>query len=98
MTWKRGNAEEFLEDIMTEHVCEWMISFSSNNPLDGVCRCQWCPAILDITQTEARINATERLSALITDLVADASDGVNEMGGPFVAVSVIARILEGKDD
>ena len=83
---------------MTEHVHEWALRIASDGRVYAEC-IAWteCMAKLTIFEAEARLNATERLSALITDLVANASDGVNEMGGPFVALSVIANILEGKD-
>lgn len=89
---------------MTEHVHEWMISFSSNNPLDGVCRCQWCPAILDITQTERRLNATERLSAENALRLADALDNIalawdgKDAGKGTKRLRAYADILEGKDE
>ena len=99
MTWKTGNADEFLEDTMddkmTEHVHEWELTFKPDS--FRRVRCKHCPEQMLDFEIEQRLNATERLSALITDLVANASDGVNDMGGPFVALSVIARILEGKD-
>lgn len=43
-----------------------------------------------------RLNAMEELWELMAFLQAE--DGPNEMGGPFVAVSVIAARLEGDDE
>ena len=75
---------------MTEHVHEWI-------PGGGYDDCfWWCSCGKDIVGDDItrRLNATERLKKLMADLQEDAKDGPNEMGGPFVAVSIIVRTLE----
>ena len=102
MTWKTGDADEFLEDIMTKHVCEWLIGWE---PEIGeiLARCERisvCDASMGLDEIEARLNATERLSA------ADAREAARLITSPIGAerfseanaLDAYANILEGKDD
>ncbi len=77
---------------MTDHVHEWELG--SN----GLIVC-WAGEkkvhVMEWDKVIRRLNATERLDKLIADLQ-DSNDGPNEMGGPFVALSVIAAALEGE--
>ena len=60
MTWKTGNADEFLEDTMddkmTEHVCEWEYRYIADKP-----RCRICLEYMGTGEMLRRLNATERL-------------------------------------
>ena len=49
---------------MTEHVCEWELKayLYVGVPIFG-CKIKGCHEKLDVRQAEARLNATERLSA-----------------------------------
>ena len=75
---------------MPEHVHEWKIRGAGFRCKDF----PKCPVQLSNEEAEARLNATERLKVLIANLMAESADGPNEMGGPFIAISVIASTLE----
>jgi len=101
MTWKTGDADEFLEDIMTEHVCVWA------RTLGGSIRCAVCGDSMTQKEELRRLNATERLSAkvarrnaVILRLNADKlSYGEQTQGyADSVDLFAYADILEGKDD
>ena len=62
MTWKTGDADEFLEDIMTEHMCKW----EWDEDIDGIhflCCYNGCTDTMFPDEILKRVNATERLSA-----------------------------------
>ena len=94
MTWKTGDADEFLEDIMTEHVCKFYVAYPVGGR-DYRCKCGRAATPQEIV---AKLNTTERLNAGIAELMDDCKDDPNEMGGPFVSLSWIVNILEGKDE
>lgn len=86
------------EKGMTEHVHEWT---EAAKQYEGVSllwfKCKECNEPITPEEVILRLNATERLQELIAVLQDEAKDGPNEMGGPFVAVSVIASALEEND-
>ena len=109
MTWKTGDADEFLEDIMTERVHEWKwTEVEVSSPLgpftDKYYRCLKCPEKMYGHQAEARLNATERLSAEDARVAANdlqQSRQVNELLTDIetiVTLRAYADILEGKDE
>ena len=59
MTWKTGDADEFLEDIMTEHVCKFYVAYPVGGR-DYRCKCGRAATPQEIV---AKLNATESLSA-----------------------------------
>jgi len=63
MTWKTGDADEFLEDIMNEHVCEW--NFCA---MDEWAWCE-CGKTLNFQKIESCLNATEKSGALKEALI-----------------------------
>ena len=95
--WVTGSAEEFLEDIMNEHVHEWKPDIYEKAYLGARCDCGETMSEVDVT---ARLNATERLSA------GRARGGTqflsrikNTPGNDFAnALRAYADILDGKDD
>ena len=102
--WKTGDADEFLEDIMTEHVCVWKPDIYEKAYLGARCDCGETMSEVDVT---ARLNATERLSAkvarrngVILRLGADrVSYGKQTQGyGDSIDLMAYANILEGKDE
>ena len=100
MTWKTGDADEFLEDIMTKHVCEWKwTEVEVSSPLgpftDKYYRCLKCPEKMYGHQAEARLNATERLSS---SSAIQASRGQGLRGYVVKSLLAYADILDGKDD
>ena len=112
MTWKTGDADEFLEDIMNEHVHEWQISAGWFNEPCAVYKAfciayEDCKAVLHPAEINRRLNATERLSAkvarrngVILRLGADrVSYGKQTQGyGDSLDLMAYADILEGKDE
>ena len=92
---RRGEGDDIVgkEKAMPDHIHTW--EFEKDGAI--VCRLHsngiW---VMNKDDAERRLNAMERLEKLIADLQ-DANDGPNEMGGPFVALSVIASALEGED-
>lgn len=70
---------------------------AETEPYEGIhITCATCDdGYLSDEEIERRLNAVEELDELIKFLQEE--DGPNEMGGPFVAVSVIAARLEGDD-
>ena len=108
MTWKTGDADEFLEDIMTEHVHKWRF-YRASWSYETMARCtvKGCNESLDGDEVTRRLNATERLSAkvarrngVILRLGADrVSYGKQTQGyGDNLDLMAYADILEGKDD
>ena len=99
--WKVGDADEFLEDIMTEHVCEWKPDIYEKAYLGARCDCGETMSEVDVT---ARINATDRLSAeLATEILGFLIRKLGLAGylGTTVyqdALKAYADILEGKDE
>ena len=97
---------------MTKHVCEWKwTEVEVSSPLgpftDKYYRCLKCPEKMYGHQAEARLNATERLSAkvarrngVILRLGADrVSYGKQTQGyGDSLDLMAYAAILEGKDE
>ena len=79
---------------MTEHVHEW----GPWHPWCSTYRCihPGCYKNMPSAEVAKRLNATERLRAGIDELMDAAKDDPNEMGGPFVSLSWVANILEGK--
>ena len=105
MTWKTGDADEFLEDIMTEHVHEWIPRALDWDHTDGVCcNVRGCGAQMDNEEMNARLNATERLSAEDARVAANdlqQSRQVNELLTDIetiVTLRAYADIREGKDE
>ena len=104
--WKTGDADEFLEDIMTKHVCEWKwTEVEVSSPLgpftDKYYRCLKCPEKMYGHQAEARLNATERLSAetMRTYLHTEQSvENYDLWTSSLQALREYADILEGKDE
>ena len=105
MTWKTGDADEFLEDIMTEHACKFYVAYPVGGR-DYRCKCGRAATPQEIV---AKLNATERLSA------EDARDLAHEIkrhdyaslaktwrykGSEALhdAAVAYADILEGKDE
>ena len=97
MTWKTGSAEEFLEDIMTEHVCKWARGDDGFYPFI----CSECNRRMTKSEALTRLNATERLSAedatFAHAIIAEhTSMGVNHI--VCKRLFSYTNILEGKDD
>ena len=103
MTWKTGDADEFLEDIMTEHVCKW----GWDEDADGIhflyCY-SGCTDTMFPDEILQRVNATERLSAKRALLIANAIDKLGytidgmDGGNSTRYLRDYADILEGKDE
>ena len=94
MTWKTGDADEFLEDIMTEHVCKW----EWDEDIDGIhflCCYNGCTDTMFPDEILKRVNATERLSS---SSAIQASRGQGLRGYVVKSLLAYADILEGKDD
>ena len=91
--WKTGDADEFLEDIMTEHVCVWA------RTLGGSIRCAVCGDSMTQKEELRRLNATERLSAEDAHMLYHAApQRSDEDYRRKDALFDYANILEGKDD
>jgi len=105
MTWKTGDADEFLEDIMTEHVHKWRF-YRASWSYETMARCtvKGCNESLDGDEVTRRLNATERLSAeLATEILGFLIRKLGLVGylGTTVyqdALRDYANILEGKDE
>ena len=90
---------------MTEqHECEWQ-SIVDWWRKSSWFRCRNCGAEIEMHEAEARLNEyetlkriTERLKAGVDEMMDACKDDPNEMGGPFVSLSWVANILDGKDD
>jgi len=93
---------------MTEHVHEFEINYEQTGWEIGhiVVECMWCPKTLKISEAEARLNATERLSAedvrlLYVDIyeLIVLHDNLKTMmcGDARGKLRAYADILEGKD-
>ena len=67
MTWKTGDADEFLEDIMTKHMCKFYVAYPVGGR-DYRCKCGRAATPQEIV---AKLNATERLSAERAGKMAD---------------------------
>ena len=105
--WRTGDADEFLEDIMNEHVHEWQISAGWFNEPCAVYKAfciayEDCKAVLHPAEINRRLNATERLSADFATGLAEWCEsmamepqGENGCGNILRAY---ANILEGKDE
>ena len=65
-----------------------------NNRLETITREE---AELRLNEYETLKEITERLKAGVDEMMDAAKDDPNEMGGPFVSLSWVANILEGKD-
>jgi len=98
--WKTGDADEFLEDIMTEHVHEWARGDDGFYPFI----CSECNRRMTKAEALTRINATERLSAEDARVAANdlqQSRQVNELLTDIetiVTLRAYTDILEGKDE
>ena len=96
MTWKTGDADEFLEDIMTEHVCKFYVAYPVGGR-DYRCKCGRAATPQEIV---AKLNATERLSA--EDATRNARiiemNAVDYQPSALKALQAYADILEGKND
>ena len=77
---------------MTEHVCKW--EFRGNGDIEIMCNHKNCWETLSFDQAEARLNATERLSANDARYYGELS-GITLIRD---AMQTYANILEGKDD
>ena len=100
MTWKTGDADEFLEDIMTEHVHKWRF-YRASWSYETMARCtvKGCNESLDGDEVTRRLNATERLSAEDAHMLYHAApQRSDEDYRRKDALFDYANILEGKDD
>ena len=98
MTWKTGDADEFLEDIMTEHVHKWRF-YRASWSYETMARCtvKGCNESLDGDEVTRRLNATKRLSA---ERARGAASLLAYEGFETSAADIksYADILEGKDE
>ena len=87
---------------MTEHVCEWEYAWV-DSPAHHVFCCR-CGEFLDDDDVEARLNATERLSAVAANGLLDlmATGIPSYLSSVWAswrdALQAYADILEGKDE
>ena len=82
---------------MTEHVCEWVWDIRENDAW-FFCKDPYCKRPMGALEIEARLNATERLSAEIVNGLLEGDDSPDLLIYERVALRAYANILEGKDD
>ena len=82
--------------VPTEHVCEWKVILSLSKNIYAVC--PTCDACMDKEEIEARLNATERLSAELATAILGFITRKLGVWHWTEALIAYANILEGKDD
>ena len=80
---------------MTEHVCKWKWDIVDN---DAWFYCSGCKEPMGALEIEARLNATERLSAGVAETIKIFMqiNSIEDYGYSYRCLCAYANILEGK--